>query len=128
MSLQRWRTRMNLMCAGPAALMRALCLSTFTAGFASCNALQCMLLQCWRTRVTLAPADPALLMCMCACLPHCASLLLLYLSMQFDAALAHQNDFDVCWPRGSIAETIFTPMVERIQSAGGQVVGEGCVL
>jgi hypothetical protein len=37
------------------------------------------------------------------------------------AALAHQNDFDVCWPRGSIAETIFTPMVERIQSAGGQV-------
>ncbi|WIA34177.1 hypothetical protein OEZ86_012535 [Tetradesmus obliquus] len=38
-------------------------------------------------------------------------------------ALAHQNDFDVCWPRGSIAETIFTPMVERIQSAGGQVLG-----
>ncbi|KAF6263863.1 hypothetical protein COO60DRAFT_1470323 [Scenedesmus sp. NREL 46B-D3] len=38
-------------------------------------------------------------------------------------ALAHQNDFDVCWPRGSIAETIFTPMVERIQAAGGQGAG-----
>eukprot|EP00878_Enallax_costatus_P019916 GHUV01021029.1.p1 GENE.GHUV01021029.1~~GHUV01021029.1.p1 ORF type:complete len:497 (+),score=100.84 GHUV01021029.1:173-1663(+) len=38
-------------------------------------------------------------------------------------ALAHQNDFDVCWPRGSIAETIFTPMVNRIDSAGGQVLG-----
>jgi len=36
-------------------------------------------------------------------------------------ALAHQNDFDVCWPRGSIAETIFTPMVDRIKTAGGQV-------
>jgi hypothetical protein len=36
-------------------------------------------------------------------------------------ALAHQNDFDVCWPRGSIAETIFTPMVNRIKAAGGQV-------
>jgi hypothetical protein len=48
-------------------------------------------------------------------LPHACILL------TFSAALAHQNDFDVCWPRGSIAETIFTPMVERIQSAGGQV-------
>lgn len=38
-------------------------------------------------------------------------------------ALAHQNDFDVCWPRGSIAETIFTPMVDRIKTAGGQVLG-----
>eukprot|EP00879_Flechtneria_rotunda_P028371 GHRR01030475.1.p1 GENE.GHRR01030475.1~~GHRR01030475.1.p1 ORF type:complete len:457 (+),score=95.91 GHRR01030475.1:1370-2740(+) len=38
-------------------------------------------------------------------------------------ALAHQNDFDVCWPRGSIAETIFTPMVKRIQAAGSQVKG-----
>lgn len=36
-------------------------------------------------------------------------------------ALGHQNDFDVCWPRGSIAETIFTPMVNRIKASGGQV-------
>jgi hypothetical protein len=36
-------------------------------------------------------------------------------------ALGHQNDFDVCWPRGSIAETIFTPMVNRITAAGGEV-------
>ncbi len=34
-------------------------------------------------------------------------------------ALAHQNDFDVCWPRGSIAELIFQPLVERIRAAGG---------
>lgn len=33
-------------------------------------------------------------------------------------ALAHQNDFDVCWPRGSIAELIFKPLVERIRSTG----------
>lgn len=39
------------------------------------------------------------------------------------AALAHQNDFDVCWPRGSIAETIFTPLVGRITAAGGRVLG-----
>ncbi|KAF8066234.1 pds [Scenedesmus sp. PABB004] len=38
-------------------------------------------------------------------------------------ALAHQNDFDVCWPRGSVAETIFTPMVQRITAAGSQVLG-----
>ncbi len=38
-------------------------------------------------------------------------------------ALAHQNDFDVCWPKGSIAELIFTPLVERIGREGGC----GCV-
>ena len=27
------------------------------------------------------------------------------------AALAHQNDFDVCWTKGSVAELIFTPLV-----------------
>lgn len=26
-------------------------------------------------------------------------------------ALKSQNAFDVCWPKGSVAETIFTPMV-----------------
>ncbi|KXZ45031.1 hypothetical protein GPECTOR_59g639 [Gonium pectorale] len=42
-------------------------------------------------------------------------------------ALAHQNDFDVCWPRGSIAELIFAPMVERIKAAGGRVLGNRLV-
>ncbi|KAG2497258.1 hypothetical protein HYH03_004842 [Edaphochlamys debaryana] len=42
-------------------------------------------------------------------------------------ALAHQNDFDVCWPKGSIAETIFTPLVERIRAAGGRVQGNRLV-
>jgi hypothetical protein len=48
-------------------------------------------------------------------------------------ALAHQNDFDVCWPKGSVAETIFTPMVDRIKANGGEVcravhpaIGNGC--
>ncbi len=36
-------------------------------------------------------------------------------------ALGHQNSFDVCWPKSSIAETIFEPMVERIKGAGGEV-------
>ncbi|KAG2443456.1 hypothetical protein HXX76_001813 [Chlamydomonas incerta] len=42
-------------------------------------------------------------------------------------ALAHQNDFDVCWPRGAIAELIFQPMVERIRAAGGRVLGSRLV-
>eukprot|EP00798_Chlamydomonas_sp_ICE-L_P017416 gene17416-23716_t len=42
-------------------------------------------------------------------------------------AFAHQNDFDVCWPRGTMAETIFTPMVEGITRAGGSVVGDRLV-
>ncbi|PNH05243.1 Phytoene dehydrogenase, partial [Tetrabaena socialis] len=42
-------------------------------------------------------------------------------------ALAHQNDFDVCWPKGSIAELIFQPMVERIRAAGGRVQGSRLV-
>lgn len=32
-----------------------------------------------------------------------------------------QNDFDVCWCKGSIAELIFTPLVQRIQAQGGKV-------
>ena len=27
------------------------------------------------------------------------------------AALAHQNDFDVCWARGNVSEVIFAPLV-----------------
>jgi hypothetical protein len=26
-------------------------------------------------------------------------------------ALGHQNNFDVCWPKGSISELIFSPLV-----------------
>eukprot|EP00798_Chlamydomonas_sp_ICE-L_P018499 gene18499-24997_t len=42
-------------------------------------------------------------------------------------AIAHQYDFDVCWPKGTIAETIFTPMVDKITAAGGNVVGNRLV-
>mmetsp|Transcript_10302 Transcript_10302/g.28093 ORF Transcript_10302/g.28093 Transcript_10302/m.28093 type:complete len:554 (-) Transcript_10302:461-2122(-) len=42
-------------------------------------------------------------------------------------ALAHQNDFDVCWCKGSVAERIFTPLVERIKGQGGKVVGNQLV-
>lgn len=38
-------------------------------------------------------------------------------------ALAHQADFDVAWPRASIAESIFAPLIERIKAAGGQLLG-----
>lgn len=41
-------------------------------------------------------------------------------------ALGHQNDFDVCWPKGSVAETIFTPMVNRIKANGGEVRCAAC--
>ena len=29
------------------------------------------------------------------------------------AALAHQNDFDVCWARGNVSEVIFAPLVSN---------------
>lgn len=34
----------------------------------------------------------------------------------------------VCWPKGTVAETIFTPMVDRIRAAGGQVLGSKLVV
>lgn len=34
----------------------------------------------------------------------------------------HQNSFDVCWPKGSIAETIFTPMVRAPWGEGARAV------
>ncbi|CAL5218947.1 g699 [Coccomyxa viridis] len=37
--------------------------------------------------------------------------------------LAHQNDFDVCWARGSVSELLFAPLVEHIGRAGGNIVG-----
>lgn len=39
------------------------------------------------------------------------------------AALQHQNSFDVCWCRGSVAERIFAPLVTRIKASGGKVLG-----
>lgn len=39
------------------------------------------------------------------------------------AALAHQQDFDVCWCRGSVAETIFQPLIASIERSGGSIQG-----
>ena len=33
--------------------------------------------------------------------------------------LAHQDDFDVRWCKGTIAEEIFAPWVKRMREAGG---------
>ncbi len=30
------------------------------------------------------------------------------------AALAHQNDFDVCWAKGSVSELLFDPLVRTL--------------
>ncbi|KAL3155415.1 hypothetical protein ABBQ38_010971 [Trebouxia sp. C0009 RCD-2024] len=38
-------------------------------------------------------------------------------------ALAHQNDFDVCWCKGSVSERIFLPLVDFIKKQGGKIVG-----
>ncbi|CAL8469873.1 g9415 [Coccomyxa elongata] len=37
--------------------------------------------------------------------------------------LAHQNDFDVCWAKGSVSELLFDPLVRRIEAAGGNIAG-----
>ena len=42
-------------------------------------------------------------------------------------ALAHQADFDVCWCKGSVAERIFEPLMERIRRDGGAIVGSKAV-
>lgn len=42
-------------------------------------------------------------------------------------ALAHQADFDVCWCKGSVAERIFKPLMERIRKAGGSIMGAKAV-
>ncbi|GAX73691.1 hypothetical protein CEUSTIGMA_g1142.t1 [Chlamydomonas eustigma] len=42
-------------------------------------------------------------------------------------ALAHQNDFDVCWCKGTIAERIFSPLIRRIEAKGGSIVGSRVV-
>lgn len=38
-------------------------------------------------------------------------------------ALSHQNNFDVCWCKGSISEKIFMPLVKNIEEFGGKVLG-----
>lgn len=43
------------------------------------------------------------------------------------AALQHQNSFDVCWCRGSVAEKIFAPLIGRIRARGGSVTGSRLV-
>lgn len=51
----------------------------------------------------------------------CSLSLQVMLETLYFYALAHQNDFDVCWCKGSVAEKIFTPLVERIKSQGCKV-------
>jgi uncharacterized protein with NAD-binding domain and iron-sulfur cluster len=45
------------------------------------------------------------------------------LAVLHNYVLAHQPDFDVRWARGSVAETIFRPWVQRIEAGGGRVLG-----
>jgi uncharacterized protein with NAD-binding domain and iron-sulfur cluster len=44
------------------------------------------------------------------------------LGMLYYFILAHQNDFDVVWCRGTIGEMIFRPWCDRIESAGGKIL------
>ncbi|KAK9843730.1 hypothetical protein WJX81_003891 [Elliptochloris bilobata] len=37
--------------------------------------------------------------------------------------LAHQNNFDIAWCKGSVSERLFAPLVARIRAAGGEVLG-----
>lgn len=43
------------------------------------------------------------------------------IGMLYYFILAHQADFDVVWPRGTVGRMIFAPLVERIESAGAEV-------
>jgi uncharacterized protein with NAD-binding domain and iron-sulfur cluster len=44
------------------------------------------------------------------------------LGMLYYFILAHQNDFDVVWCRGTVGEMIFRPWCDRIQSSGGKIL------
>ncbi|MEC4986653.1 MAG: FAD-dependent oxidoreductase [Oscillatoria sp. PMC 1068.18] len=44
------------------------------------------------------------------------------LGMLYYFILAHQPDFDVVWCRGTVAEMIFQPWVQRIEKLGGKVL------
>lgn len=41
------------------------------------------------------------------------------LGMLYFFILAHQADFDVVWPRGTVGTMIFAPLVQRIEEQGG---------
>ena len=43
------------------------------------------------------------------------------LGMLYYFILAHQNDFDVVWCRGTVGERIFKPWVQQIEKVGGKV-------
>lgn len=38
-------------------------------------------------------------------------------------ALQHQSSFDVKWCRGSVAELLFAPLIERMKGDGCQILG-----
>lgn len=44
------------------------------------------------------------------------------LGMLYYFILAHQNNFDVVWCRGTVGEKIFQPWVEQIEKLGGKVL------
>jgi uncharacterized protein with NAD-binding domain and iron-sulfur cluster len=44
------------------------------------------------------------------------------LGMLYYFILAHQNDFDVVWCRGTVGEMIFRPWCDRIESSGGKIL------
>jgi uncharacterized protein with NAD-binding domain and iron-sulfur cluster len=44
------------------------------------------------------------------------------LGMLYYFILAHQNDFDVVWCRGTVGEKIFKPWCDRIESSGGKLL------
>ncbi|HEY9824265.1 MAG TPA: FAD-dependent oxidoreductase [Stenomitos sp.] len=44
------------------------------------------------------------------------------LGMLYYFILAHQNDFDVVWCRGTVGEMIFQPWCDRIEAAGGKIL------
>lgn len=43
------------------------------------------------------------------------------LGMLYFFILAHQSDFDVVWPRGTVGSMIFHPLVQRIREQGGEI-------
>ncbi|CAG9467431.1 unnamed protein product [Pedinophyceae sp. YPF-701] len=45
------------------------------------------------------------------------------LEMLYYYALAHQNDFDVKWARGSVSETIFQPLMAQMREQGCEILG-----
>lgn len=44
------------------------------------------------------------------------------MGMLYFFILAHQADFDVVWPRGTVGKMIFNPLVDRIIEQGGEIL------